>query len=422
MNLHRCLLIVVGLACASACSKSNDAPGTNDGNNAGAVAGDGAGGGGSSGTNTSGDPNTYPPGVTAPTTPGGQPVDDGVIPKPNRTDWLKIQGNQFIKADGSVWQGRGVTLHDTRSCDYCTSRAPNLPELKRRVDAAVNEWHVNFIRLMLQSFPAAAYVDANGGARVQWATLLADPNYLHDIQEIVGYIGTKPGVFVEVALWKDPGFTEGANPKTAQGGLPTAATNAELVKLTTVFANDAHVMFGVANEPEQYEDALQPACVSAMSAAVKAIRDQEAAMGTPQHIVAVQGTQGWARLISYYVDHPVAGTNVAYETHPYTPTGNFATNVFNPAKKLPVIIGEFAPSMTAGMTLADCQNMMQQADAANVPWAAWDFHTNCNSRNGDNMLLQTKDAQGAEYKCVYGVPLVTTTWGQAVHDYIRSKQ
>ena len=454
-SLITSLLLASAIACGGATnpsgegSSATDKPGTGTGAGTGTGTGTGtatgsgtsagAGNGtGTSPTTTGTDPNapttptaTTPPaagtassstaplpsGVSAAAQTGGQPVDDGIIPQPNRTDWLKIQGNKFITSTGSTWLGRGVTLHDTRSCDWCTSHSPNVPELKRRVDAAVHDWHVNFIRLLLQSFPAATYPDGSGN-RVQWATMLADPQYLHDIQEIVEYIGTKPGVFVEVSLWKDPGFTDGTNSAVAQSGLPTAASNKELAKLATLFAKDAHVMFGVANEPEEYVDTLEANCVSAMSTAVQTIRAVENSLGTPHHIVAVQGTEGWARLISYYVTHPVAGDNVAYETHPYTAATNFENNIWTPAQTLPVIIGEFAPSVAANMNLADCELMMQQADAHNVPWAAWDFHSSCNSRSGtNNMLLQETG------KCVYGIPLTPSAgWGQAVQAYILGKQ
>lgn len=57
----------------------------------------------------------------------------------------------------------------------------------------------------------------------------------------------------------------------------------------------------------------------AMNFAVAAIREQEAALGMPAHIVAVQGTRGWARSLAYYMTHPITagqGLNVVYETHP----------------------------------------------------------------------------------------------------------
>src|SRR5687768_7323688 len=57
-------------------------------------------------------------------TPGGTP-QPGNPGGPKRTDWLTIKGNKFYR-EGKVWTGRGVTIHDTRSCDFCTARKPNV--------------------------------------------------------------------------------------------------------------------------------------------------------------------------------------------------------------------------------------------------------------------------------------------------------
>ncbi len=57
----------------------------------------------------------------------------------------------------------------------------------------------------------------------------------------------------------------------------------------------------------------------AMNAAVAAVREEEAVLGLPPHIVTVQGTRSWARSLSYYLSNPITaggGKNVVYETHP----------------------------------------------------------------------------------------------------------
>ena len=352
----------------------------------------------------------YPAGVT-PDAAGGEPQDDGVVVAASRQDWLSVKGNRIVDAAGNAWMGRGVTIHDTRACDFCTSRTPNVALVKKMIDEAVDNWHVNFIRLLLLSFPSAAYTDGSGGARVQWDTLLHDPNYLHDIQEIVRYIGTKPHVYVMVSLWQDPSFSSEA--AGTQGGLPTAATYDELQVLARAFVHDAHVIFAASNEPEQYNASLQDACVASMNGAVQAIRAVEDGASTPHHLVAVQGTMGWARLINYYEDHPVMGDNVIYETHAYTSYKNLPGNLQEPAKVLPVIIGEFAPAKIADTTMVDVNALLRMAEALQIPYTAWDFHTNCNN---ENMLFESASS------CSYHSPLKMTSWGKALHAFITSKQ
>ena len=140
-----------------------------------------------------------------------------------------------------------------------------------------------------------------------------------------------------------------------------------------------------------------------MNAAVAAIRAREASLGMPTHLVAVQGTRGWARDLSYYVTRPIAasgGKSVVYETHPYNPSADLAALVFEPATSLPVVIGEFGPSAGA-MNSSDAAALMRQATAHGVPWIAWSLHMRC-----DPSMLQDLSGGG----CGLGMPLRLTDW------------
>lgn len=305
------------------------------------------------------------------------PSDSGGNPAPTSSNnnnippsrgWLSTSGNQILGPGGAVWVGRGANLHDTRSCGLTTDAgAPladnpeGLAEVKRRVDSLV-EWKANFIRLALES-------------RRAQDNYLTDANYRALVKEIVDYIGTKPGVYVLVSLWIDPSF----DPK----GSPTAGTNAVLEALAKDFYNYDYVMFGVSNEPEENFDGAQDAEVWAkMNAAVAAIRSAETALGPNRHLVAVQGTRDWARVLDYYVTHPIAageGANVVYETHIYNAPADYDALFINPGKTLPVILGEFGPINDEfhKATLADVQTLMDKAKAAKIPHLAWTFHQFC---------------------------------------------
>ena len=278
------------------------------------------------------------------------------------TGWLSTSGNRIINADTSVWIGRGANLHDTRSCGGGTQvdgtpindNGTGVAEVKRRIDVLVDQWHATFIRLALETDGAAGA----GHSYVESAT------YRQNVIDIVNYIGTKPGVYVLVAIWQDPSLD--AN------GWPTAATNTILAKLATDFYGSAHVMYGVSNEPENNFDGAQDAQVwTAMNSAVAAIRTAEAALGSNRHIVTVQGTRDWARDISYYngaLGHPITaggGVNVAYETHIYNSPGDFAALLLAAPgpRTIPVIIGEFGPIIDDGWhsaTVADMQTLIER--------------------------------------------------------------
>ena len=305
---------------------------------------------------------------------------------------LHTAGNHIYKADGTIWQGRGANLMDTRSCNACTDQSPNANEVKRRVDELVGVWKASFIRLDLESYASAeGYRDPNN-----YRSPLDDPAFVADIRSIVQHIGTKPNVYVQVSLWVDPSIDA--------MGWPTPTTNMVWSKLVDALGDQPHVLFGVINEPQSNSDGSRDAQVlSAMNLAVQAIRDAETRNGFGSHVISVQGTRGWARRLDYYVTHPITaggGKNIAYETHVYDPTSQFQAVFEDPSKTLPVIIGEFGPT---GMTETDCGNLMDSADARQIPYLAWTFHMRC----PPNLLVDNSNNS-----CGVDMPLVPTSWGE----------
>jgi endoglucanase len=290
--------------------------------------------------------------------------------------WLHTSGNHVYRG-AQVCHGRGANFHDTRSCNACTFEAPNVAEVLRRADELVDNWKANFIRLDLESTRGGG---VNGGG------VLDDPRYQADVQTMVSHITSK-GAYVLMSLWIDP--------TTTSNQLPTEATNAVWRKLADMFKNEPRVLYGITNEPRNDPDAT---VWSAMNNAVAAIREVEAKAGTPQHIISVQGTQQWARKLDYYVTHPITaggGTNIVYETHVYDPASAFDSLFETPGKTLPVIIGEFGEQ--------DADELMNRAEAAEIPYLAWTFHGRC----PPNLLV---DNSGGG--CGVGMNLVPSAWGQ----------
>jgi endoglucanase len=330
-----------------------------------------------------------PPSNAAPT---GTPPPPPQISPPG---WLKTDKNQLLTADGKPFHGRGANLHDTRGCNACTFEEPNAGEVIRRVNVLVDDWHANFIRLDLESYDKAE-------ARVHYKSLLEDEAYLKDLQKIVAHVGTKKGVYMMLSLWKDP--------SQSPMGWPTKDTIRVWEKLATAFKDAPQVMFGLINEPERNEAGLLDDKVwKSMNDTVDAIRKIE---GTgPKHIIAVQGTRQYARVLDYYVTHPITaggGVNIVYETHVYDPAAQFNARFVEPKKKIPVIIGEFGPvTDVATMSLDDCKKLMDVAEANDVPYLAYTFHFRC----PPNLLVDKSD-QG----CGIGMTMEPTDWGKALKE------
>ncbi len=324
---------------------------------------------------------------------------DSPAPAPPITGWLKVQGPRIVTPDGKPFHGRGANVNDTRSCDSCSWERPHVEEVLRRIDTLVDGWHANFVRLLLESYADAG---PGPGRRVHYKSVLEDDDYFRDLMTIIGHIGKKRGVYVLVSLWHDPSF--------GPLGWPTERTRTVWKKLARALKDMPFVMFGLVNEPEKNEAGLLDGEVwTAMNETVAAIRSVEEP--DKRHIVTVQGTREWGRVLDYYVAHPITaggGVNVAYETHVYNRPARFDELVTRPSRKLPVIIGEMGVvnDQNATMLPEDCEALMDLAEKLDVPWLAYTFHTNC----PPNLLVEHAGT------CGVGAPLQPSPWGRIVKE------
>lgn len=313
------------------------------------------------------------------------------------TGWLYTQGNKIYNTDGSVFTGRGANIFDTRLNTGGMYQQPSVAEVNRRTDVIVDEWGADFLRLVLESHPSLPAYAVHG------LSVLEDPDYLADIVEIVEHIGTKQGVYVLVSVWQDPSLDS--------MGWPTAQTAEVWRVLVEAMADYPYVMFGVCNEPQSNWSGSQDADVwTQMPLVVQAIRDKEAELSSPKHIITVQGTRAWGRDLVYYVDHPITvdgGANIAYETHPYNPQQEFNDLFIVPSQTLPVVIGEFGPDGTY-MQMADSQALMDITEQLQIPWTGWSF----NHDASPSML----EYQGAGNHI--GIDLIPTDWGLLVKNQL----
>lgn len=322
---------------------------------------------------------------------GGSSAPATTSSSTSSTDWLHTEGSRILHEDGSPFHGRGANIFDTRQCGCCAWQTPHPDEVIRRIDELVDVWHANFMRLALQSYASNVY---NGINLAQWGDVTQDASYLNDLKNIVAHIGTKPGVYVMITVFGHPSMNDYE--------LPTSATMPVYKKLAETFKDSPHVLYGVTNEPHGTTD---EAVLTAMNNAVDALRSVE---GDRHHVIAVQGTQNYARDLAYYVSHPVTaggGVNIVYETHAYAKPSDWKVQFTDPAKTLPVIIGEFGPDGTY-MTMDTAKQLMPAAEQLGIPYIGWSFSPECSPG-----MLQSVDNVT---DCGTGMALTPSDWGKAI--------
>jgi hypothetical protein len=182
-----------------------------------------------------------------------------------------------------------------------------------------------------------------------------------------------------VTLFEDS--TQIPRDATVRSEWPTEASLPVYRRLAEAFADNPQVLFGLMNEPHDTPE-RNAELAAIFNRAIEEIRSVERARRVPQHIIVAQAPQLWAREVQYFIDHPLTGgggTNIAYEVHPYNPPSDYERLVVQPARRVPLIIGECAPFEAFGTTVteADVQQLFHLAEDNDVPYLGWMFHQRC---------------------------------------------
>ena len=330
-------------------------------------------------------------------------------------DGLKVVGNHLVYASsGANFHGRGANLHDTRSCNACSYMPADPAGVNRWSDELVDHWHANLVRFLL-----SAKVAPFNQSEIQWQNLVDDPAYFADIQTNVNYLTAKPGVYVLVTLFADPTIKDNTNAFDSEWPSSAGDSNSRYIKLAEAFADNSHVLFGLTNEPhiEFANDNMVAPHEAALAAvyqdAIAAIRGVEDAHHVAHHVVVVQAPLGYARDLSYFIAHPLTGDQIAYEIHPYNAQADFASLITGPSATLPIIIGEYGEA--GAMTAADVQQMWTVAEAAEVPYIAWNFHMRCPPN-----LLQDTASDGCGLSATTGYDFPRTPYGELVFAHLQT--
>ena len=260
----------------------------------------------------------------------------------------------------------------------------------------IDTWKANFIRFTLESYDAAE-------GRVHWQSLLRDPGYLADIKTAVTHMTSKPGVYVMVTVFIDPTIDYDT-------GWPTDGTIPVYEKLAETFFDNPKVLFALTNEPYAGEE-MNSQLEQLYLRSIDAIRAVERRLGAPEHVVVVQAPQMWSRYLDYFVDKPIARTQIAYEVHAYNPQEDFEDLVRIPSQTLPILIGEYGPSQYSDN--ADIQALWTLCKSLEVPHIAWMFHQRCPPN-----LLEDTGGDGCLRGPGYTFP--RTGWGDLLYEYLQT--
>lgn len=328
---------------------------------------------------------------------GGPPAGEGLV----------VDGNRIEYADGTPFHGRGANLHDERSCSACSFAARNPMGLDRWSDELIDNWHANFIRFLLSAKAAPYNADEQ-----QWQSLVDDAAYYADVQRNVAHMTAKPGVYVLVTLFADPSIKDNNGDYDSEWPSSLGDSNAVYTLLAEAFHDNPRVLFGLTNEPHT-TPAHDAELAARYQAAIDAIRAVEDAHGSPHHIIVVQAPEGWARDLTYFVENPLPGDQIAYEIHPYNPASDFDSLIVQPSMTLPIIIGEYGPA--GGMTDADIMAMWTVAQSRGVPHIAWNFHQRCPPN-----LLQDTAPDGCGLDAATGYAFPRTAWGDLLKTYLET--
>jgi hypothetical protein len=315
---------------------------------------------------------------------------------------LRVQGNRILTPDGKPFHGRGANLHDMRSCNACTSLDPDVAGLNRWSDELFDNWGANFVRFDLE-----AYAD-DGGYRKQWKRITDDATYAADVKTAVSHITQKNGVYALVTLFADPSMKPDNGDYDSEW--PTADTIPAYQKIAELFADDPKVLFGLTNEPHG-PAANDAELTQRYLDSIDAIRATESANHSPEHIIVVQAPQQWARYLDYYVQNPIQRTQIAYEVHVYNPQSDFDALLTQPAKTLPILVGEYGPSPY--MSDGDIQAFWTLVKQLEIPHIAWNFHMRCPPD-----MLQDTASDGCGLSASTGYDFPRTSWGDSFHAYL----
>jgi hypothetical protein len=325
---------------------------------------------------------------------GGGTAGNSALP----AGWLFTQGNKVHVSDGAgagpVWVGRGVNIDDLFLCGH--NSGLTVPDAEGLLTSIVGnlmrDWKPTFLRVSL---------GLNSYTPVTWTSNPAQ--YATPMTNVIKSIGAFPGAYVLVTLRTDTSMTRLCTLSSDATCLPATLTASDDLyrAMVDTFATSQHVLFGVTNEPGGMS-ATDADLRAVMTHAITVIRAEEDRLGTPHHVVSVQGNN-WTSRLGFYDAAPLPFDGVVYEYHSYPPeaTGTYGYTWSN----LPVIIGEYGPASGSSLTGSTIDAFHADVEAKQIPNLAWDVSpfSNC----APDLVAVTNSTT-----------LTPNAWGTSVQNYL----
>lgn len=315
----------------------------------------------------------------------GQPAaaGDGLMASPTRPFDAKLAPMQLHAAGTNVLNAKDdlVRLYGVNiaSLEYRTDG----DHVQESLNRAINEWHVNFIRLPL--------------AQDRWFGKMKDQTdggaaYRATVDQIADTCAAAQ-VYIDLDLhWSDCGEWVNDGGRLGQHNMPDQNSVVFWHDLATRYKNHPYVIFGLYNEPHDASwkvwrdggtvtdipprwnpDQTQ---ITYEAVGMQKLYDTVRAAGA-DNIVTVGGLD-WAYDLSGVLQgYAITGTNYVYETHPYPNKKDWDKCFGAVSATYPVYVGEWGfggRNMGGTNGLPYGQRLMDYIKAHGIPlWTAWDF-------------------------------------------------
>lgn len=292
-----------------------------------------------------------------------------------------VSGNKILDKNSNEHFFRGL---DRPSLEWsCSGDIQNTD-----YQAMSSEWGANIVRLPLNQ---DCWLSTSGNSSY-------DPTYAGTVDQQVQW-ATENGMDIILDLhWSDQGsFSVGAACLANSGGncqQDMADTNSvEFWKeVATKYANNPAVIFELYNEPKVGGYAPTDAnwvtwLNGGTSSGYTVVGMQQlytTVRATGANNIVIIGGLDWSFNLTGVIDHPVSGTNIVYNTHPYKSSGTaFSQNFGFLTSTYPVIATEFGDASSGqptGCSAAYDTSVLDYMDGTSggiphkMSWTAWAFY------------------------------------------------
>ncbi len=291
---------------------------------------------------------------------------------------LHASGNKLVDASGQAVRLHGVNVPslewgDGEPTQYsspapCFSGQSILDSVKK----AMNDWHVNFIRLPISQ-------DRWWGASGNNAA-----SYRATVDAVVAYV-TSHGGYIDVDLhWSDMGVW-GQN--SSQHFMPDDNTAAALKDVAAHFSGNSSVLLGIYNEPHDVSWSVwrdggtvnengKSYHTPGIQALVQTVRS-----AAPNNVLIVGGLDWAFDLTGINNGYAISDNNLMYDAHVYpwkSTSDNWDSHITVVSSNYPVLIGEWGADNSQLGPFASPQTFLQSIHGwltqHNYNYSAWNMH------------------------------------------------